>query len=144
MHEMSLIRPVVETVLQSCEGQPIKAVKSVHLTIGEAHDVIDEYVEGLFRHLARGTVAENASVVIEKVPLRVRCNRCGEVFGINVYREETWTCPTCGARQDYVLVSGREFRIDDIVVEADPEKVQEPAWVTAAKATREKRLASVG
>lgn len=117
MHEMSLIRPVVEMVLEQCEGRDVRAVTSVHLTIGDAHDVVADLIPGLFRYLAAGTVAENAEVVIRHVPITVRCNRCGEVFPINVYREETWECPRCGARQDYTLFSGREFEIDSIRVE---------------------------
>lgn len=114
---MSLIRPVVETVLAQCEGRGVQAVKTVHLTIGEMHDVVEEYVPGLFRFLARGTVAENAEVVIRRVPLTVRCNRCGAIFRIDVRDEATWVCDGCGARQDYHLYSGREFLIDRIEVE---------------------------
>lgn len=118
MHEMSLIGPVVNTVLEACRGKDVAHVQSVHLTIGDAHDVVVDLIPGLFRHLARGTVAENAEVVIERVPITVRCNRCGEVFAINLYRESTWVCPRCGAERDYVLNSGREFTIDSIRVAA--------------------------
>lgn len=116
MHEMSLVRPIVNMVLEECEGKNVRAVTSVHLTIGEGHDVIVDTIPGLFQFLARGTVAEHAEVVIERVPLRAQCNRCGEVFPINVYHSETWVCPACGQR-DYRLYSGREFCIDSIRVE---------------------------
>lgn len=140
MHEMSLVRPVVETVLEACEGQPVRRVASVHLTIGEAHDVIDEYVPGLFRHLARGTVAADAEVIIQKVPLRVRCGQCGEVFGADLYSRQAWVCPECGCDHGHGLASGREFTIDNIVVEVDAqaEKGREPAWVAEALAARKR------
>ena len=119
MHEMSLVRPIVNMVLEECADQNVRAVTSVHLTIGDGHDVIVDMIPGLFQFLARGTIAEHAEVVIERVPLRAQCNRCGAVFPINVYHRETWVCPSCG-EHDYRLFSGREFRIDSIRVEGFP------------------------
>ena len=125
MHEMSLIKPVVEIVLEQCKGRSVKAVKEVRLAIGEMHDVVDKYIPGLFRFLARGTVAECAEVVIRKIPMTVRCNGCGEIFRIDVRDESTWQCTRCGDRQNYHLYSGREFLIESIEVEAAVEP--EPA-----------------
>ncbi len=127
MHEMSLVRPVMEAVLDACEGNPIKSVKTVHLTIGAMHDVVDEYIPGLFQFLARGTIAEHADVIIERVPMRVRCNQCGEIWEIDVRDDSTWVCPRCGVRQDYRLFTGNEFRIDSIEVEAGMPDIPEAA-----------------
>lgn len=117
MHEMSLMRNVVDVVLSECTSPEIGAVRSVHLTIGELRDVVDQYVPGLFRYLARGTVAEHAEVIIEHTPITVRCNGCGDIFPIDVRDEQTWVCPRCHERQNYQLFSGSEFRIDRIEVE---------------------------
>jgi hydrogenase nickel incorporation protein HypA/HybF len=117
MHEMSLVRKVVDIVLSECEGKEVAAVRAVHLTIGEATDVIEEYVEDLFRFLARGTVAEKAEVFIARTPLTVRCLNCGDIFPIDTRDKETWGCPRCTAYQNYRLFSGREFRVDRIDVE---------------------------
>lgn len=116
MHEMTLVSSVVNIVLDECEGKGILAVTSVHLTIGDARDVVDEMVPGLFRHLARGTIAENAEIVIRHVPVTVRCNQCGKIFPINVRDEASWSCPRCGAWRDYKMFSGVEFLVDGIEV----------------------------
>lgn len=117
VHEMVLVHRALDIVLQECEGQDVAAVTGVHLIVGEATDVMEEFVGDMFRFLARGTVAENARLVVERMPLAVRCNRCSTVFPIKIRQEETWRCPTCGAFHDYVLVSGREFVVDRIDVE---------------------------
>lgn len=123
MHEMSLMRPVVDLVLQECETYGITEVRAVHLTVGELRDVIEEYMEGLFQHLARGTAAQNAQLVVARTPVVVICNDCGTPFRIDVRDEQTWTCPHCGARKNYRLYSGNEFRIDRIEVAAPSEKI---------------------
>lgn len=121
MHEMALVRNVVEVVLDECKGKPVKAVKAVHLTIGELSDVVEAYIPSLFQFLARGTIADQAEVVIKRTPLLVRCE-CGEVFHIDVRDEATWVCPRCSAKQKYHMISGREFRIERVEVEAgEPE-----------------------
>lgn len=143
MHEMSLIRNVVDMVLQECEGKNVKEVKAVHLTIGELSDVVEQYIPGLFKHLAskqESKIAANAEVIIKRTPLLVRCNECYEIFHINVHDDSTWVCPRCNARQNYSLFSGREFRIDNIEVELfSPEEIaaQQAAAAEAAAAEPE-------
>lgn len=124
MHEMALVREVLNVVLAECATRPVKEVRSIHLTIGELRDVVDEYVPGLFAHLARGTVAEGASIVIEHTPYQVKCNQCGELFSPDLHDPATWNCPRCKAARDYSPHSGMEFRID--AIEAVP-ATREPA-----------------
>ncbi len=117
MHEMSMVRVAVKAVLAECEGKGVTRVRSVHFAIGEMRDVVESYVPDLFRYLARGTVAADAQVIIERIPMRVRCRECGEIFAIDSRDSSSWRCPRCGAYQNYTLFSGSEFRIDSIEVE---------------------------
>lgn len=126
MHEMSFVRPLVEIVLDECARHGAASVRRVYLSVGEMLDVLEEYVPGLFRYLARGTAAADAEVVIRRVPFYVRCNDCGEIFRIDVHDKGTWACPRCHARQHYRLFSGRELRIDSI-------EVSEPAACVAPR-----------
>ena len=115
MHEMALARDVLNTVVGAAEGSGAKEVRTVYMTIGSGRDIVNDLFEGLFSHLARGTVAEKAALAVTRVPIRVRCRRCGEVYPLNVYDAKTWDCPAC-AQKDYALYSGMEFRIDRIEV----------------------------
>lgn len=122
MHEMSLVRKVVDIVLEECEGKDIEEVVCVQLSLGELSDVVEPYVEGLFRHLAKGTVAANASIEIKRIPAYVRCRDCSDIHHIDFRDESTWYCPRCGVYKNYRLISGHEFRIDNIQVKAGSEK----------------------
>lgn len=132
MHEMALVHSIVDVVLEQARRVNATEVKAVHLTIGEGRDVIEDYMNGLFCFLARGTVAERAELVIRRVPYAVRCNQCGYVFPLNVRDSSTWHCPECQAERDYRLHSGMEFTIDQIqiVSEAD-EAGPEPSRAVA-------------
>lgn len=122
MHEMSVVRDIVDMVLQACAEQgEVSSVRRIHLTIGCLHDVVDEYVPGLFRYLAKGTIAENAQVEITDVPVTVRCAACSDIFPADVYSRLRPVCPHCGRADRLSLFSGREFRLDSIEVEfAEP------------------------
>lgn len=122
MHEMSLMKNVLAIVLDECTGKGVVAVKEVSLTIGEQRDVAVEYAEGLFRFLARGTVAEKATLKVRRVPFTVRCMECGDIFKIDTRDPETWACPRCGVRQRYRVFSGHEFQVDSIEVELAGER----------------------
>lgn len=115
MHEMGITRELVDTVVAKAEQAGASKVAEVYLKIGFARDVVDELLEGAFRYLARGTVAEGAQLLIERVPFMVRCNHCDLVFHIDVHEESTWVCPLCSAK-DYHLESGLEFRIESMAV----------------------------
>ena len=119
MHEMSLMSNVVHMVLEECAQANVRKVTAIHLTIGEQRDVVVEYAQGLLRHLARGTVAQDATLVVRRVPFTVRCIECGNIFAINTRDPATWSCPRCGAHQRYRIFSGHEFKIDSIEVELE-------------------------
>ena len=119
MHEMALVHGVVNAVLEHAESAGAKEVRSVHLTIGEGRDVVEDFMQGLFSFLARGTAAERAELVVRRMPYAVRCNLCDCVFPLNVRDSSTWVCPQCGVERNYRLHSGMEFTIDDIQVVKD-------------------------
>ena len=117
MHEMAYVREVVDMVLDYAAKEHASKVKAMYLTIGYGRDIVEEYMDGLFKYLARGTVAQDAELVIRRTPCTVKCNQCGFVFHLNVYDEKTWTCPACHAVKDYKLNSGMEFMINSIEIE---------------------------
>lgn len=116
MHEMALMRNVVDTVLEYAGQAQATEVKAVHLTIGFNRDVVEKYMDSMFAFLARGTIAEHAELIVRRTPYTVKCNRCGRVFHINVYDSSTWVCPQCQTERDYKLHSGMEFVINNIEV----------------------------
>lgn len=126
MHEMALVRNVVDIVVEKAREANASKVTAVHVAIGEGRDVVEELFEGLFQHLAKGTVAESAEMVIYDIPYLARCNRCGFSFHIDIFDEESWSCPACHTPKDYELVSGLEFYVSNIEVEIDPETAAVP------------------
>lgn len=114
MHEMSLVRDIVDIVLDEAEAANAAEITAVHVVIGEGRDIVEDYFEGLFQFLARGTVAEKAAMVLYKKPYRAKCNQCGHEFHLEVRDPEKWRCPQCDVYKDYKLTSGMELYISKI------------------------------
>ena len=119
MHEMSLVRNIVQIVKEEAEAAHASRITAVHLVVGEGRDIVEHLVQSMFQFLARGTVAENAKVILHHVPYMVKCNQCQTQFHLEIPRPETRICPNCKANNDYTLVSGQEFYISRIEAARD-------------------------
>lgn len=109
MHELSLSRAIVATVLEHAGEQTVSVV---NLRVGRLRQVVPESLEFWFGFAARGTVCEGARLEQEPVPAIVRCGDCGGEWELELPR---FRCPDCGGAGD--VVSGDEFEIESIEVE---------------------------
>ena len=113
MHEMAMVRSVVDIVLEEAE----------HAGATEVRDIVEDVFESMFAWMCRGTVAEGAVLHLTRVPFTVRCEECGRIFPVNTRCRDTPRCPQCGASH-YRLHSGMEFYVNDIEVKTDPTAVR--------------------
>jgi len=113
MHELGLTKELVDIVDDRARKAGASRIKSVSLVIGAFSGVEADAVSFCFEVVAKGTLAEGAALVIEKVPLRVDCASCGR----NSVNEDNFPiCPLCGGT-NVVITAGREFVIRSMEVE---------------------------
>ena len=143
MHETGVCRSIVETVEEHAVMSHAKRVIEVRIKLGEVHDVVPEILCGAFEWMCRGTIAEGAKMVIERVPFTVLCEDCGHVYRLDASDATTWHCPECGAKH-YHLHTGREFLIDSIEVEGFAEDEVDTTAQAAARLAAARRPKDVG
>jgi hydrogenase nickel incorporation protein HypA/HybF len=113
VHELSLSSAIVNTVVKHARGRPVSVVS---LRVGRLRQVIPDTLEFYFAFVARDTVCGGARLEQEVVEARLRCNPCGNEWGIEV---PAFRCPTCRG-SDVVVASGDEFEVESIEIE-EPE-----------------------
>jgi hydrogenase nickel incorporation protein HypA/HybF len=113
MHELGLTAELVKIVDEKAREAGAARVKSVAVTIGAFSGVEAEAVRFCFEVVAQGTLAEGATLEIEKVPLTVRCGSCCLT---QVNTENFPACPTCSSMA-VEIVAGKEFRIKSMEVD---------------------------
>lgn len=115
MHELPITEEILNISLRHAQRNGAKRILRIYLVIGELSDLIDEWVQRYFEHLAKETIAKEAKLVIERVPITVMCESCDKPFVVDK-KEMDFNCPDCGEKGTE-LVSGREFTVKSIEIE---------------------------
>lgn len=112
MHEMSLCENIIELIRESAQRESFTVVNAVHLEIGELVGVELESMHFGFDVVAKGTLAENASLHIVSVIGTAVCESCRQQV---VIHERFSPCPACGGFQLKIL-GGDELLIKNLEV----------------------------
>jgi len=92
-------------------------VVAIFLRLGALRDIRKEWIQHYFNFVRKGTIAEEAEILVTVNPIVCSCHQCGGEFEIDrdYIRDEEIACPGCSAK-NYTLISGTEFRIEGIEV----------------------------
>ena len=115
MHEVSLMKNMLEMVTRAAEREGGGPVRTIHLRIGELSGVNEDALRFAFEVLSRGTVAEGGALEFETVPVVARCRECTAEFRP---RDLVFFCPACNG-SDIEIVTGREMEVDYINIDDD-------------------------
>lgn len=108
MHEVSLIRALLDMVVKSAADNGITRVSRVKLVVGEAHGALPDALQFAFEVLTGETVCAGAVLEVDRRPLLFRCAACGLEFSPAGLSRR---CPGCG-NGDTALLGGRELYVD--------------------------------
>mgnify|MGYP000073556311 FL=1 len=139
MHEWGIAESIVRAVLEYAEGEGIKRVWEVVISVGELSQLDLEVLRYAAETLSKGTPLEGAVFKFDEEEARFKCNRCGWEWGfedikssieekvgvrvrdleggndlpIHYMPELIYTyasCPKCGS-SDFEVVSGMGVKI---------------------------------
>lgn len=113
MHEVSLVDSIVTQVSELAQQESFKKVSRLRLEVGAMSGVIPESIEFCFPELSQGSPLENALLVINRTPLRVRCIQCSAETEPEIHDIE---CKKCNSRE-VKIIAGKDFKIIDLEVE---------------------------
>ncbi len=81
MHELSITRSLLNQALAEAEKHGARSVGRIRLLLGEGGGVVPDCVQFYFDEMKKGTAAAEAELEFKKVPLRIRCPKCGAEWG---------------------------------------------------------------
>lgn len=110
MHELTIIQDLFKVLIKIATDKKLRKVNIVNIKIGKLRQVVPDFLQFAFENVAKGTIAENAKLVIEFIPITMRCNSCGKEFTVE---EDTYFCPDCESG-DLTLISGKELILESI------------------------------
>ena len=112
MHELSLATEMVRTVEDVLRKEGAGEVVSIYVSVGALSGVEREPLEFCFPIAAEGTPLAGARLVIEEVPIAVRCGECEKDSQPEYPMIE---CVECGS-PNVEITAGREFVIKSLEV----------------------------
>jgi hydrogenase nickel incorporation protein HypA/HybF len=115
MHELSVCQGMLSQVSTIAVEHAARSVSSITVRIGPLSGVEPALLAQAFSIASAGTVASEARLHIETLPVRVHCETCGEDTDATVNR---LLCGSCG---DYHtrLISGDELLLASVELESD-------------------------
>jgi hydrogenase nickel incorporation protein HypA/HybF len=113
MHELSIASEIISIVEEEAKKKKARRINSITLEVGKLSGIVVECLEFAFPIVAKDTLAEEAILKIENIPLKIYCYRCRKEFQLD---EVNFHCPQC-KDGNIQITSGRELIIQKIEVE---------------------------
>jgi len=101
MHEIGIVQSLIDQAARAAEG---RAIRQVHVALGDLSNVTPEALEFYFDQLRAGTPAAEAGLTIRREASRACCQDCGGEFAA---AELSDACPACGSARLQILAGDR-------------------------------------
>ncbi len=115
MHELPVTEKILDIVISHAEKNQVTKIVGINLIVGELSDLEDEWIQHYFSYLAKDTVAAEARLKIERVPVVMKCSKCDATFEVDVKAMKEIECPECSEKK-CSIISGKEYYIKDMEV----------------------------
>ena len=110
MHETALMQNMLAIVNKTIEGQNVKKVNSITLSVGKLSNAMPDALSFAFEASTVSGLLKGCELIIKEVPAAAKCEACGADY---VPKDFPFICPECGARF-YTITQGEDIYIDSI------------------------------
>jgi len=93
MHEVGIIQSTLQLAEQSARASGATRIHRVRMRVGRMTGVVREALEYAFEVVREGTMAAQATLEVETVPVVCWCAHCAGEFAADDW---LYVCPTCG------------------------------------------------
>ncbi len=119
MHELAVCQGLLRQVAAIAREHGARRVTRIVVHVGPLSGVEAPLLEQAFPLAAADSVAQEAELVIERLPVRVRCNTCGAE---SEARPNRLLCGACGDWHTR-LIGGDELLLASVELERENEHV---------------------
>jgi len=113
MHELSIAQDIIDLAEGKARERNSRSIQKIKVRLGEFTTVAREALAFAFEAARAGTLAADAELEIEIVPMITRCVSCGLVS--DPVREVCLICAQCGLPLE--VVDGAELQVEYLELE---------------------------
>lgn len=122
MHEFSICQALLQQLEELVARHGAQGVRRVTVQVGPLSGVEPDLLSVAFAVARLRSCAESAELVLESLPLRIRCLDCAEQAEA---AQDRLCCPACGSPRTQ-LVSGDELLLRQVELSIAPESSDAP------------------
>jgi len=115
MHETALMQNMLAIVDKVIEGQQVKKVNSITLSVGKLSNALPDALTFAFEALTADTPLKGCKLILKELPAVAVCEACGADTILNDF---PFSCPKCGGKF-YTIVQGEDIYIESIDCELE-------------------------
>lgn len=109
MHEMSIAMSLLEMALEEANAAGCRRIISLTVNYGQIAGIMPEALDMAFGMLTSDTPHAGAKLILNKVPLRLRCLFCQCEFSSPESANALAPCPNCGEILGHQVLQGKEL-----------------------------------
>lgn len=113
MHELSIVQNILDMVESEARKNNATKIIKIGLKIGEMSGVVIDSIKFCFETLKSNTIARDAELLINYVPLTGKCKNCGMDFRIKDYQ---FICNNCHSNK-VEIIGGKELQVEELEAE---------------------------
>lgn len=113
MHEVFIAESLLETAIDKCKSNGFSLIKNIKVKIGKASIVSIEALIFAFDVLKVGSIAGEASLIIDEIPTIGYCKACSGEFRVD--EDFIFQCPCCGS-DSVIIKSGNGVELSEVEV----------------------------
>jgi hydrogenase nickel incorporation protein HypA/HybF len=110
MHEIRIAEDLSAIVLEAAKQENLSKVTMVSISFGQLVQIVPAIFEFAFRESVRDSIAQDAELSLEIVPVKMKCTICGTDFQV---KENHFACTDCGST-DLEIIHGKELFVKSI------------------------------
>lgn len=107
MHEVGMMQNVLTTAVERAKQEGAAHIRLVQMRVGEASGVVPDSLQLAFDVVKKETIAEDARLQVESVPVVCYCANCNLEFHPT---DLLFECPQCH-QSDCEVRQGKEFEL---------------------------------
>ena len=112
MHEYPITKRIIEIAQEYALKNNADEVKQINLVVGDYSGYVASSIDLYFSIIAEESICKNATLNIERIIPKLKCDNCGKLF---VRKPFSFECPDCQGQGSPTDI-GQEFYIKSIEV----------------------------
>ena len=112
MHEMGLAQNILDIALNTASQHNVKKITKITIRAGKLRGIVPDQLSFCFGFVAKDTIAEGTELVVNSLPIKVKCKDCQKEFSVEEFK---FICPDCEG-EDIDVLQGMELLVENIEV----------------------------